>query len=145
MGVEPYLVPPTVNIALAQRLLRLLCLDCKKKAKPREEIKDAILKEVDALPPSSKKDVKIPEPFLIYTAKGCKKCNQQGYKGRIGIFEVLQMTDALADIVMKEPSEAKIRVEAHRQGMLSMKQDGILKVLKGITSFEEVLRVAEEK
>lgn len=145
MGIEPYLIPPTVNIALAQRLVRLLCTECKKKVSPRKEIKDMILKEIDSLPPVFKKTVSITKPFVIYEAKGCKKCNNQGFSGRIGIFEVLHMTDELADIVIKEPSEARIRVEAHRQGMTSMKQDGILKVLNGITSIEEILRVAEEK
>lgn len=145
MGIEPYLVPPTVNIALAQRLVRLLCVECKKKVSPRKEIKDMILKEINSLPSVFKKKVSIPEPFAIYQAKGCKKCNNQGFSGRIGIFEVLNMTDELADIVIKEPSESRIRVEARRQGMISMKQDGILKVLNGITSVEEILRVAEEK
>ncbi|MCH8741426.1 Flp pilus assembly complex ATPase component TadA [Patescibacteria group bacterium] len=145
MGVAPYLIPPTINIALAQRLVRLLCVECKKKVSPRKEIKDMIFKEIDSLPPVSKKNISIPKPFVIYEAKGCKKCNNQGFSGRIGIFEVLNMTDELADIVIKELSEAKIRVEAHRQGMISMKQDGIFKVLNGITSIEEILRVAEEK
>lgn len=145
MGIEPYLVPPTVNIALAQRLVRILCLECKKKIRPKKEVKDAILKVIDSLPPVVKKEVSLPKPFVIYEGKGCKKCNQQGYAGRTGVFEVLQMTDELADIVMKEPSESRIREEAHRQGMTTMKQDGVLKVLKGITSLEEVLRVAEEK
>lgn len=145
MGIEPYLVPPTVNVALAQRLLRLICPDCKKKVRPKKETKDLILKEIDNLPPIIKKDVKLPKPFSIYEGKGCKKCNQQGLIGRIGIFEVLQMTDELADIVMKEPSEARIREESHRQGMITMKQDGMLKVLRGVTSVGEVLRVAEEK
>ncbi len=145
MGVEPYLVPPTVNIVIAQRLLRLLCPECKKKVRPKEEIKALILKEIDFLPQAIKKDVKLPKPFVIYEGKGCKKCNQQGLIGRTAIFEVLKMTDELADIVMREPSEARIREEAHRQRMITMKQDGILKVLEGIIPIEEVLRVAEEK
>ncbi|MFC1630123.1 GspE/PulE family protein, partial [Patescibacteria group bacterium] len=145
MGVEPYLVAPTINIAIAQRLVRLLCPECKEKTKPIKDMKEMILKSIEDLPPVVKSKVSIPKPFVVYKPKGCKKCNNQGYKGRTGLYEVLKMTDGLADIVMKEPSESKIKVEAHRQGMASIKQDGILKVLKGLTSIEEVLRVAKEK
>jgi len=145
MEVEPYLLPPTISVAIAQRLVRVLCPECKKKISPPKKIKDMILKEIDALPPAIKKDVKIPKPLVIYGPKGCKKCLQKGLIGRTGIFEVLQMTDQLANVCFKEPTEEKIREEALRQGMISMKQDGILKVLEGITSIEEILRTAEEK
>jgi len=145
MGVQPYLLPPTINIAIAQRLVRILCLDCKKKVKTKPEVEEMILKEIDLLPLLIKKDIKIKKPISVYEAVGCKKCNQQGYLARTGLFEVLQMTDELAEIAMKEPTESRIQQEAHRQGMTSMKQDGILKVLEGITTLEEVLRVAEEK
>jgi type II secretory ATPase GspE/PulE/Tfp pilus assembly ATPase PilB-like protein len=104
-----------------------------------------ILKEIESLPPIIKKDVKITKPLKIYTAEGCKKCLQKGLIGRTALFEVLQMTDQLANICLKEPTEVKIREEAIRQGMISMKQDGILKVLEGVTTIEEVLRTAEEK
>ncbi len=82
-------------------------------------------------------------PF--YEAKGCARCNNTGYSGRIGVFEILDMTKELAEIVLKEPSEHKITEEAVRQGMVTMKQDGILKVIEGATSFEEVLRMTEGK
>jgi len=145
MGVESYLIPSVLSVALAQRLVRVLCSDCKKKITPPKEIEDMILKEIENLPPIIKKDVKIPKPLKIYTAEGCKKCFQKGLIGRTGLFEVLQMTEQLADICLKEPTEGKIREEAIRQGMISMKQDGILKVLEGVTTIEEVLRTAEEK
>ena len=83
--------------------------------------------------------------MFIYQPVGCKRCNNLGYSGRIGIFEVLEMTRSLEQIVLENPSEAEIAVEANKQGMITMKQDGIIKVLLGDTSFEEVLRVAEEK
>jgi type IV pilus assembly protein PilB len=145
MGVESYLIPSVLSVALAQRLVRVLCSDCKKKITPPKEIEDMILKEIENLPPIIKKDVKVPKPLKIYTAEGCKKCFQKGLIGRTGLFEVLQMTEQLANICLKEPTEAKIREEAIRQGMISMKQDGILKVLEGVTTIEEVLRTAEEK
>ena len=145
LGVEPYLIPPTLRIALAQRLVRRLCENCKKRVVAKGKAKDLILEQIRTLPPNIRKKIKIPKPLYIWQATGCKKCNQRGYSGRIGIFEVLQMTDRLAEIISKRPSEAEIQKEASRQGMMTMKQDGILKVLKGITTIEEVLRVAEIK
>lgn len=145
LGIKPYLIPPTLSIAIAQRLVRVLCPDCKKRIKPKREIKEMILKELENLSPMAKNYIKIPKQFSIYTAVGCKKCNGSGYIGRTGVFEILEMTDQLSEITLKEPSETKIEEEAKRQGMVTMKQDGILKVLEGITTIEEVLRIAEEK
>jgi type IV pilus assembly protein PilB len=145
LGIQPYLIPPTLSLAVAQRLVRRLCDNCKKKVKPKKEIKDLILKEIDDLPPQAKKNFKIPEPLYIWEAAGCRECNNEGFAGRVGLFEVLSMTDQLSDIILKEPSEREIVKEAKRQEMIAMKQDGIIKVLNGITTIEEVLRVAEEK
>ncbi len=145
LGVKSYLIPPTLSISIAQRLVRVLCPDCKKRIKPKKEIKDMLLKELENLPLLAKKYVKIPKVFYVYTAVGCKKCNGAGYTGRIGVFEVLEMTDQLSEITLREPSEITIEEEAKRQGMITMKQDGVLKILEGITAVEEVLRMAEEK
>jgi len=145
MKVKPFLIPPALSIAIAQRLVAKLCPACKKKVKARKEVKDLILSEVESLPQIIKKELKIPSPLMVYEAKGCKKCNFRGFAGRIGVFEVLSMTDELAAIILRTPEEQKIIQEASRQGMITMKQDGILKVLDGITTTEEVLRVAEEK
>jgi len=145
LGIKPYLIPATLSIAIAQRLVRRLCDFCKKKIKPKKEISELILNEIENLPPLIKKDLQLPKSLFIYQAKGCKKCNNTGFSGRIAVFEVLSMTDQLSDIILKEPAEAKIQEEAKRQGMITMKQDGIMKILEGITTIEEVLRVAEEK
>jgi len=145
MGIAPYLIPPTLSIAIAQRLVRKLCVDCRRKIKPKKEIEDLILEELENLPETIKEKINIYRSLYIYEAVGCKKCNETGYLNRIGIFETLEMTDRLSEIILKEPSETKIKEEAQRQGMITMKQDGILKVLEGVTSIEELLRVAEEK
>jgi type IV pilus assembly protein PilB len=145
MGIKPYLIPPTLRLAIAQRLVRRLCDNCKKKIKAKPKIRELILKEIEALPPVIRKDIKISKPLTIWTSQGCRKCNNTGFSGRIALFEILSMTDQLTDIVLKEPSEGKIAKEAERQGMVTMQQDGILKVLNGVTTIEEVLRVAEEK
>ncbi|MDD2696803.1 MAG: GspE/PulE family protein [Candidatus Pacebacteria bacterium] len=145
MGVKPYLLPPTLQLALAQRLVRRLCDNCKKRVKPKAEIRDMILKELDDLPAAAKNEIKISKPLSVFAPVGCNKCNNTGFSGRIAVFEVLSMTEELADVISKTPSEVMIGKEAKRQGMITMKQDGILKALRGITTIEEVLTVAEEK
>lgn len=145
LGIQPFLLPPTLSCAMSQRLVRRLCPFCKKKVKPKKEIENLILKEIDSLPPNIKKTYQVPDPLMIWEAKGCRKCNQSGYSGRIAIFEVLNMTDRLGEIILEKPSETKIAQEARRQGLVTMRQDGIMKVLDGLTSIEEVLRVSEEQ
>ena len=145
MGVKAYLLPPTLHLAMAQRLVRRLCEDCRKKIKPKPEIKEMILSEINKLPAAAKRDLKIPKPLALFSSQGCIKCNRTGFTGRIALFEVLSMTDSLADVILRDPSEVNIKKEAEKQGMVTMKQDGILKALAGITTIEEVLRVAEEK
>lgn len=145
LGVKPYLISPGFSIAIAQRLIRTLCPYCKRKIKPNREIEGIILKEIEKFPEPVKKEIKAPKPISVYQAVGCQKCSKEGYSGRTGVYEVLTMTDELAELILKEPSEAKIAEEAKRQGMVTMKQDGILKVLEGVTTIEEILRVAEEK
>ena len=145
MGIKPYLIPSTLQLAMAQRLVRRLCDNCKKKVKPKGKIKELILKEIDNLPPIIKKGLKIPEPLTIYTAQGCRQCNNNGFTGRVAVFEILSSSDKLAETILETPSEIKIAKIAKEQGMITMQQDGILKVLAGITTVEEILRVAEEK
>jgi len=145
MGIKPFLIPPTLNIALAQRLVRKLCSECKKRIRPKKEIQELIQKELEGMPEIIKKELKSAKALYISEAVGCKKCNGLGYSGRLGVFEILEMTDPLSEIILKEPSETRIKEEAERQGMVTMRQDGILKVLEGLTTIEEVLRVAEEK
>ncbi len=145
LGVASFLIPPSLSIAMAQRLVRVLCSECKEKVKADVKVQEMISKEIEALPPSVKKEVKAVKPFSVYKPKGCKKCKNTGYSGRIALFEILEMTPQLSEIILKTPVESKIQAEAQRQGMITMKQDGVLKILDGITSVEEVLRAAEEK
>ena len=138
LGVQPFLIPPTLNLAIAQRLVRVLCPYCKKKVKAKKDIEELILKEIERLPGREK--MKIKKPIYIFEPQGCKKCDFKGYVGRTGIFEILKMDENLAEIILKEPTESKILEVAKKQGMITMRQDGILKVLKGETTIEEVLR-----
>ncbi|MDI6883137.1 MAG: GspE/PulE family protein [Patescibacteria group bacterium] len=143
MKITPFLLPSTLSLALSQRLLRILCPFCKEKVKLEGETKKYILDKLKNLPAKEKTKIKLKE--YIYQPNGCKKCNFKGYAGRIGAFEVIKMTDSLAKITAKNPSEIEILKEARRQGMITMEEDGVLKVLQGITSLEEVMRIAEEK
>lgn len=145
MGVKPFLMPPTLSLSISQRLVRLLCPDCRKKVKLEGDKKKYILDKLKGLPPGSRpKTIKSKKTIYIYQAQGCKKCNFKGYSGRIGVFEVLKMTETLGDLIVKDPSEKELVKEARRQGMISMEEDGILKVLDGLTSLEEIMRVTEE-
>lgn len=88
---------------------------------------------------------KIQTPLYVYEAKGCKKCKDKGYAGRAGIFEVLEMTHQLADVVNKGAGEIDIFRQGRAQGMITMVEDGISKILSGVTTVEEIVRVAEQK
>ncbi|MDO8633157.1 MAG: ATPase, T2SS/T4P/T4SS family [Candidatus Wildermuthbacteria bacterium] len=147
MGVDRYLIPSTLSLAIAQRLIRRLCDECKQKEKPTKAVFDLIAKEVAALNPEMLKhaDPLIKQKdFEVYAARGCKACGTSGFRDRVAIFEILTMTDELEKITLEDPSEKKISQEAARQGMTTLRQDGILKVLDGVTTVEEVMRATEE-
>ena len=145
LEIKPYLIPPSLSLVIAQRLIRKLCDRCKKEAEPNLGIKEIFLRTIASFPEYIKKDLKIKEPFTVFAPQGCPHCGQTGFSARIAVFEILSMTKQLAEIILKEPSEAKVNEEAERQGMITMFQDGVLKALAGITTIEEVLKVAEEK
>lgn len=142
MGVESFLLPPALNLAAAQRLIGRLCSECKKETAVTPAIERMIMKEVSNLPDAVKVEIK--KPFKLYEAQGCKACGMKGIKGRIAVFEMISMTKELESVVVKSPSENSIREEFIRQGMITMKQDGILKALEGVVSLSDVLRVTEE-
>ena len=133
MGIKPFLLPPTLRLITSQRLIRTLCPLCKEKIKATGEYENFIIKQS-----------KIKPPFYIYKAHGCKACNFKGYSGRIGISEVIKMTDNLAKMIVGNSVETEILKEARNQGMTTITEDGILKVLQGITSMEEVMKETEE-
>ena len=145
MGIKPFLIPPAINTLMSQRLVRKLCDKCKEQITPSEEIKTLVMKEIENIPDFIRKDIKIPSPFKIYVAKGCKACSEEGITGRISINEILRMTPELGEITMKNPTEKELQAEAKKQGMITLKQDGMLKVIQGYTTIEEVLRATEEK
>jgi type IV pilus assembly protein PilB len=145
LKVQSYLVPATLTLALAQRLVRRLCPDCRKKVEAKGYLKDRLVSEYNDIPKASRAGIELSEPVEIWEPVGCPKCNRQGFVGRIGIFETLEMTPELGEIILKNLSETALKAEARRQGLLTMRQDGILKVLRGLTTVEEVLKATEEE
>jgi len=146
MGVEKYLIPSTLNVAAAQRLLRRLCQDCKLEVKANTAEEKMISEAILDMPADYQKEYLSKSGYTIYKPNienPCKKCGGKAFKGRIAIFEMLEMSDELEKIILGAISEAALRQEAKRQGMITMFQDGILKVLKGVVSLEELLEIAQ--
>ncbi len=144
LGVQPFLIPATLSLVLAQRLVRTLCTHCRQKVKPNAEQKAVIMKTLDSLPKDVRKDVKVPKPLYIWEAKGCRYCSNKGFAGRIGLYELFEMTERLSSSSLDTLSEGVLKKEARAQSMVTMRQDGILKVLKGITSISEVITSTQE-
>jgi len=138
MGVEPYLVPSAVILAVAQRLVRKLCNTCKQKVEAGGRAKKIIQDEVDKMPENVKAKVKS-DTYYIWEAPGCGKCMHKGTKGRVAIVESIEMTPELKRIIIEGITDDKIIAETKRQNMVSMVQDGLLKVLDGMVSLEEVV------
>lgn len=143
LKVEPFLLPASLSLAMAQRLVRRLCQACKKPQPLEGEMKKIVEGELEKLPPEVRRELDLPKRLVSYVSPGCPACNQRGTVGRIAIFEALEITSALEHIILTGPSESALKEEARRQGMLTMKQDGILKVLGGVVSLEEVLKAVE--
>ena len=138
LEVNPKIITSAIRVAMAQRLARKLCSSCKEEIIPQGEQKNSI----DEVLASIEDKTLIPKSYeKIYKAKGCQKCNNTGYAGRIGIYEAILSSKEVEDAVEKNPSEREIWGAAKNQGLLTLKQDGVLKVLQGITSIEELERV----
>ena len=134
MGIEPFLVASTLSAVIAQRLVRVICKDCKESYVPEEES----LLEIGI----SKDQLK---DGVLYRGKGCHSCLNMGYRGRIGIFEILKMNEPIKKLVLEKYDSSTIKRQAMENGMMILKQDGARKVIEGLTTIEEVLRVAHEE
>ena len=128
MGIESFLIASSVDCVVAQRLTRKLCSQCKKRAiVPAEALLDAGLR--------------VGSELEAYEPIGCGRCNQSGYRGRVGLYSVMRMSDRIKEMVIAQPQEAEIATVAREEGMLTLREDGLEKVRSGVTSLEEVLRV----
>ncbi|MCK5510122.1 type II/IV secretion system protein [Candidatus Parcubacteria bacterium] len=143
MGIEPYLVVSTIKIIIAQRLVRKLCEKCRYSYKiSPEEIK--IINKNEKFKKIIFEKQKNLDKLYLYKSKGCKVCSDSGYKGRVGIFEVMEMNESIKEKVLKKASSVEIEKIAEKTGMPCMFVDGIDKVLNGITTLDEVFRVIGE-
>lgn len=140
LGIKPNLIAPAANAFMAQRLVRRLCSYCKEQYKPAKETIDSLKKILAIISPKAK--IEIPKDIeFLYRPKGCSKCRNLGYKGRIGVYEVLTLNEEIEKLILEMGSESDITKAALENGMITMAQDGIIKSIEGITSIEEVWRV----
>jgi len=130
MGIEPFIVGTAVNLIQAQRLIRRVCSQCK------EEVRDVpakVLLDVGFA-------AEAVGSFPMYKGRGCATCNGTGYKGRVGLYEVLEINDAVRELIMMGANSVELRKKAIEEGMLTLRMSGLEKIKQGITTIEEVLR-----
>ncbi len=130
MGIEPFLVASAVNLITAQRLARRVCSECKEpEPVPVQALIDAGVSPEEA------------PAFVCYRGKGCPACNNTGYKGRVGFYQVMPMLEEIRELILNGANTSEIKRESIRLGIKTMRQSGLTKLKEGVTSFEEVLRV----
>jgi type IV pilus assembly protein PilB len=129
MGIEPFLVASAVNLITAQRLARRVCVECREV----EEVPVQALIDAGATPDEA-------GSYVCYKGKGCAKCNNTGYKGRVGFYQVMPMLEEIRELILNGANTAEIKRESMRLGVKTMRQSGLTKLKEGVTSFEEVLR-----
>lgn len=151
MGVPAFLIASTTNLVMAQRLVRKICENCIESYSLSRQAIAELGKQINVgylLETLVKQGAVLPnqkvEELLFYRGRGCKQCNNEGYKGRIGIYEVLELNDRVARVILENGTADDLRKVAVTDGMLTMIQDGFLKAKAGVTTIEEVLRVTKE-
>ncbi|TSC61673.1 MAG: Uncharacterized protein G01um101448_191 [Parcubacteria group bacterium Gr01-1014_48] len=140
LGVEPKVISSAINIAMAQRLVRKLCKECKKEIPLIGEVHENVLKIIDTI---VRDEFKPRQTEKMWVGVGCLACGNMGYKGRVSILEAILVDEAVDEIIRSNPSEREVWAAARPQGILTMQQDGIIKVLDGVTSIEELKRVID--
>ncbi len=140
LGGETFLIASVLNAVIAQRIVRKNCRSCSTTYEPPAEIQKNIKDVLGEYLPKSYQEGK---PMILTKGRGCNECNQTGYLGRVAIFEVLKISGAINKMILQQASGKDIEAQAKKEGLISMKQDGYLKVLDGLTTIEEILRVAE--
>ncbi len=147
LGINPKIMVSALSLSIAQRLVRKLCTYCKKEKEINDRELSTIKNIIQSMKDENKDLVKygIDEnrAIKLFSPSGCDKCNMTGYKGRTGIFEAIKTDESIEKIISENPSEREIKKIAKTQGLLSMRQDGVVKILNGLTSFEEVQSVVD--
>ncbi len=151
IGIEPYLIASTTNAIMAQRLVRVICQDCKAEEKPDPATLESLRKQfnLDALMTLLQRlniggNAKSLDELPFFVGKGCEKCSNTGYKGRIGVHEILENTPEIEDLIVKRATSQDIEEVAVKNGMITMWQDAFIKAVQGQTTIEEILRVTKE-
>ena len=139
LGVKPPVIAPAVNLAVAQRLLRRACAKCAKKRKITKEELTKFKNLLENLPPRVK-EIEFDEKTEISEPKGCNECHN-GYSGRIAVMELLEITDEIEKLILKSPAETELKDAALKSGMVTMVQDAVIKILRGVTTIEETKRI----
>ncbi len=143
MGVPPFLMTSTINTIIAQRLVRRICDNCKEEFKPDASTMSLIKEAVAGLPDNGDVDPALLKSLKFYHGKGCDQCDGVGYKGRVGLYEVLHMNNELRRLILKRAPTLEIEAAAQKTaGMTTLEQAGVIKALQGLTTLEEVYRVA---
>lgn len=140
MKIEPFLINSSVNTIIAQRLCRKICDSCKEAVTIDQANLDFATKEINNLPQGEER----PTEIKFFHGKGCGNCGNSGYKGRIGIYEVFDLNENIKELVSRKASASEINKKAVENGMVSLRQDGILKAAGGLTTLEEVWRVTKD-
>jgi type II secretory ATPase GspE/PulE/Tfp pilus assembly ATPase PilB-like protein len=144
MGIEPFLITSSINLIIAQRLVRRICPKCREKADIPPALKEGIKKELDLIPKNNKEDRdRFRGEIQFFRGRGCSECTE-GFKGRLGIYELLVMNDEIESLAVSRRPASEIQTAAIKSGMLTMKQDGILKALDGLTTIDEILMATGE-
>ena len=152
IGVEPYLIASTVNAVVGQRLTRRICQDCKEEYHIDKVYEDDLKKEynIESLLKIMRDEKYVPETVksltevTFFKGRGCDKCGHSGYRGRRGIYEVMEVSVPIQDLIMKQSPTSQIQDKAIQEGMIMMWQDGFIKCSQGQTTIEEVVRVSKE-
>lgn len=147
LGAENFLLASTMTAVVGQRICRTICKECKESYSPPATVLDDIKKSLDKLMPASQPGVptaKNEKGAKLFRGRGCATCDNTGYLGRVGIFEVLPVSEKIARLILERVDARSVEDVAVAEGMITMKQDGFLKALEGSTTVEEVLRVAQE-
>lgn len=140
LGVDKFLLPPSLRLIIAQRLVRKVCLKCRKESVLTAPLKAAILKELEKLPAALLNDLDF-KTIKVFEANSCSGCSFTGYRGRIGIFELFRITPAIERIIYELPTEENLLKVAAQENFTSLRQDALIKLLQGITTLTEVERV----
>ncbi|MFA5359405.1 MAG: GspE/PulE family protein [Patescibacteria group bacterium] len=152
MGIPAFLVSSTTNIIIAQRLVRKICPNCIQSYKLDKPIVDELKQQLDLeniMKTLEEKKIIVNakqgiESLLFYRGKGCKQCSNSGYKGRLGIYEVLEITDEMSELILRKATPSELKKQAEKQKMLTIVEDGFIKAKNGITTIEEIMRVTKE-